>query len=290
MEFFVGNTLNGLSSGFILFLVATGLTVALGLMRTLNLAHGAFYMVGGYVTWEFTRTGRLPFVAALLLGAALVAVLGLVLDALFLRFIGDNLGGQVLATFGALTVLTNLSEWRWNSEPKAPVVPDLLKGSVDIFGVKYPIVRLGIIAIGAGLAIAIWWVQERAMLGSMVRAGMDDREIASAVGINVNAVARTVFVIGAFIAGLSGGLGQSVSGLSTDAGVTTLLLALIVIILGGLGSLLGALIGALLLGLVTAFGTATVPDLVSLAPYALMVIILVVRPRGLLGRVETRAG
>ncbi|HUZ69763.1 MAG TPA: branched-chain amino acid ABC transporter permease [Candidatus Saccharimonadales bacterium] len=290
MQLVVGGVLNGLSFGFILFLVASGLTITLGLMRTLNLAQGAMYMIGGYIAWALAAHFPGGFWIGLLVSGVVVTGIGLLIDLLIFRQLANDLPGVILGTFGILIILTNVVDWVWNSEPKGPAVPEVLGGSVSILGVHYPVIRLSALAFAGSLALLLWFVQERTRLGSLVKAGVDDSEMAQALGINVALTGRVVFAIAAFVTGLSGAFGQALTGLTTDIGLTTLLLALIVTILGGLGSLEGALVGSIVLGLAQAFGTVWFPEYVAVVPYAIMIVVLAVRPTGLFGKLHTRTG
>lgn len=283
------NGLNGVSYGLVLFLVAAGLSVSLGLLKTLNLAHGAMYMVGGYFAWSLVERFHVNYWLAIVISGLAILLLGVVLEAGCLRWLGQSLDAQILATFGVLTALANVTAWIWTTVPKAPLTPPGLGGSVKVASVHYPLIRLVDIGLALGFAVGIWFLQ-RSRLGAMVKAAVDEREVAAALGLRVRRVGSMVFAAGAFLAGASGAIGLTQRGLNNDLGTTILTLALIVIVFGGMGSLLGALIGALVLGLVTAFGASAFPNYVALAPYGVMIVVLVIRPEGLFGRQEIRAG
>jgi branched-chain amino acid transport system permease protein len=276
------SALDGLSFGMILFLIAAGLSL---IMQILNLAHGALFMLGGYVGWTVAVEHGYGFWVSLLVAGVAIAVLGLVIERL-MRGMHDRLDNQVLATLGISYIITNVVIWIWGAQPKVPYLPSLFDGSVSVGSESYPAVRIAVIGAGVAMAIALWWFQERTRLGAMVRAGMDDRETAYSLGVNVGAVSAAVFVLGCFIAGISGVLGQQLSGLKPADGTAMLLLALVVLVVGGVGRVQGALLGALLIGLVNSFGLTLFPSLASFTVYAAMIIVLVIRPGGLLGRPE----
>jgi branched-chain amino acid transport system permease protein len=275
---FVVDLFNGLAFGMILFLIAAGLSLIMGVMGILNLAHGALYMVGGYIGWTIAVHADLGFWAGAL-GAALC-------ERLLLRRLHGRFDEQVLATLGVTYILTNAVIWIWGAEPKVPFAPSVFDGSVSLFGERYATVRVALIVIGLVLAVALWWLQDRTRLGAMVRAGMDDAQMSRAMGINVGAVSATVFAFGSLVVGFSGVLGQQIIGVQPDLGLSMLLLALVVLIVGGVGSVQGALLGAVLIGLVNSYGTSLFPSLAAFLPYAAMILVLVVRPYGLLGRPE----
>jgi branched-chain amino acid transport system permease protein len=279
------SALDGLSFGMILFLIAAGLSLIMGVMQILNLAHGALFMLGGYVGWTVAVEHGYGFWVSLLVAGVAIAVLGLVIERL-MRGMHDRLDNQVLATLGISYIITNVVIWIWGAQPKVPYLPSLFDGSVSVGSESYPAVRIAVIGAGVAMAIALWWFQERTRLGAMVRAGMDDRETAYSLGVNVGAVSAAVFVLGCFIAGISGVLGQQLSGLKPADGTAMLLLALVVLVVGGVGRVQGALLGALLIGLVNSFGLTLFPSLASFTVYAAMIIVLVIRPGGLLGRPE----
>lgn len=279
------STLDGLSFGMILFLIAAGLSLIMGVMQILNLAHGVLFLLGGYIGWTVAVEHGGGFWLSLLIAGMAIGILGLAIERM-VRGMHNRLDNQVLATLGVSYIVTNVIIWIWGAEAKVPYVPSGLDGSFSIGSHSYPTVRIGVIAAGIILAIALWWFQERTRLGAMVRAGMDDRETAYSLGINVGLVSAIVFVIGCFIAGMSGVLGQQLSGLKPADGTTMLLLALVVLVIGGIGRIEGALLGALLIGLINSFGLTLFPEFSSFLVYTAMIIVLVIRPSGLLGRPE----
>ena len=285
MADFAITSLDGLSFGMILFLIAAGLSLIMGVMQIVNLAHGAMFMLGGYVGWTVAVEEGLGFWPSLLAAGLAIAALGFVVERL-MRGMHDRLDNQVLATLGISYIITNVVIWVWGAQPKVPYLPSAFEGSFTVGSETYPVVRLAVIGCGLVLAVGLWWFQERTRLGAMVRAGMDDRETAYSLGVNVGAVSAIVFVLGCFIAGISGVLGQQLSGLKPADGTTMLLLALVVLVVGGVGRVQGALVGALLIGLINAFGLRFFPSMAAFLVYAAMILVLVVRPRGLLGQPE----
>jgi branched-chain amino acid transport system permease protein len=284
MEQVIINLLNGLSYGMVLFLIASGMSVVMGAMNIINLAHGVLYMVGGYVGWTIAVKLGAPFALGLLTGGLAAGFTGLVIERGFLRHLYRQTNEQVLLTFGFVYILTNLSLWVWGGWPRMPFTAKVLSGSIEILGKAYPKARLAIIFIGFVLAIVLWWLQDRTRVGAMVRAGMDNKEMTMGLGINLERVFSLVFFVASCIAGVAGVLGAQLLGVYNALGLEILLLALIVIIVGGVGSVQGALIGGILIGVIDAFGRALFPKLAMFTMYFTMIIILLVRPSGLLGR------
>ncbi|NVM25172.1 MAG: branched-chain amino acid ABC transporter permease [Desulfobacterales bacterium] len=284
MEQVTINLLNGLSYGMVLFLIASGMSVVMGAMNIINLAHGVLYMVGGYVGWTIAVKFGAPFALGLLTGGLAAGFTGLVIERGFLRHLYKQPNEQVLLSFGFVYILTNLSLWVWGGWPRMPFTAKVLSGSIEILGRAYPKARLAIILIGVILAIVLWWLQDKTRVGAMVRAGMDNKEMTMGLGINLERVFAVVFFVASFIAGLAGVLGAQLLGVYNALGLEILLLALIVIIVGGVGSVQGALLGGILIGVIDAFGRALFPKFAMFTMYFTMIIILLVRPSGLLGR------
>lgn len=284
MEQFIINLLNGLSYGMVLFLIASGMSVVMGAMNIINLAHGVLYMVGGYVGWTIAVKFGAPFVLGLLTGGLAAGLVGLAIERGFLRLLYKQPNEQVLLTFGFVYILTNLCLWIWGGWPRMPFTAKVLSGSVEILGKAYPKARLATILIGFILAIVLWWLQDKTRVGAMVRAGMDNKEMTMGLGINLERLFALVFFVASCIAGVAGVLGAQLLGVYNALGLEILLLALIVIIVGGVGSVQGALLGGILIGVIDAFGRALFPKFAMFTMYFTMIIILLVRPSGLLGR------
>jgi branched-chain amino acid transport system permease protein len=274
----------GLSTGTVYFLLAAGLTLTMGLMRVVNLAHGALYMMGGYVGLAVAaRTHN--YWAGILVAAVCVGLIGLVLETVFLRRLYGQETSQVLLTIGFIYIFRDVATWIWGSLPFAQLVPGVFSGSVQIGNVKIEIFRLVVIGFGLLMALALWLLQDKTRIGAVVRAGMDNREIAGALGINLKGVFTGIFVLGAFIAGMCGLIGSTVAvKIDVNAAWDALLLSMIVVVVGGTGSIQGALVGGVLLGLLEAFGKAYFPDYSHFIAYVTLIVILLIRPGGLLGR------
>lgn len=283
MTSFLFQLLNGLSFAGLLFLVASGFTLTFGLMGIVNLAHGGFYLVGGYVGLTVILTTQ-NFLLGVLVGALAIAALGAFTDRALLRPIRGQELPEVLLTVGVLLVLGDMSLAIWGGDPRTVPAPSFLASSVDLGFVIYPWYRLFVTLLAVVVGIVLWLVERRTRIGAIVRAGVDDREMIAALGINVKRVFTGMFVFGAFLAGLAGVVGGSFLGLTPGTEVEILLFALVVIIIGGLGSLPGAAIGAVIVGLIDSFGRALVPELSFFTLFAPMAIVLVLRPRGLMGR------
>ncbi len=277
------HTLNGVSLGMLLFLLAAGLSLIYGLMKILNLTHGSYYLVGAYIgSTVIARTGS--FALALLVAPLLVAILGAFMERFFLRrFHLDELP-QTLLTFGFLFIIADLCLWTWGGDAILLPKPSMFGKSIDIGGMLYPTYRLLLIVVGLVVAGVLWWFQERTKLGAMLRAGVDDAEIARALGIDVSLLFTLVFAVGAFLAALGGVLGGPIIGASPGADFDVMLLAFVVVIVGGLGSLRGALVGGLLVGLLDNFGKIFFPEFALFTIFVPMAVILSFRPTGLFGR------
>ncbi len=276
--------LNGIAFGMLLFLLASGLSLMFGLMGVVNLAHGAYFMVGGYVGLTvLDRTGSYLF--AVLAGSAAGAFLGFLTERFFMRRLYGLRGHEsILLTFALSLVLADLSLFLWTGTPQWVQPPALLDFSWPILGALYPVYRLVIILIGFIIFVCLYWFQERTLWGAMVRAGVDNKEMATGLGINIPLVFTMVFSLGAFLAGFGGFVGSPILGLHTELGVEVIMLALSVVIVGGIGSLTGCLATCLLLGLSDTFGKVLWPDYASLTIYLVVVIVLLVKPSGLFGR------
>ncbi len=282
-EAFTLHLINGVTFGALLFLLASGFTLIFGLMRITNLSHGAFYLVGGYLGLTILLGTGSFWLATL--GAGLgVGAMGLIVERGLLERVRGQVLPEVLLTLGIALVLGDLSLAIWGGDPQTIRVPGRLGESIVLFGLTYPVFRLFVALVALALGLGLWYIQERTRLGAIIRAGVDDREMVDAIGIDIRVVFNRVFGLGAFLAGLAGLLGGAFLALYPGADFEILLLAVVVVIIGGPGSLPGAVIGSLLVGLVDAFAKALVPDLLYFTIFAPMVIILAWRPYGLLGR------
>ena len=284
MNTLVLNTLNAISYAAILFLLASGFSLIFGVMGVLNLSHGALYMVGAYVGWTIAVKVGASFWLGAVAGGACAGLISLVMEAGFFRRLYKQLNEQMLLTFGFVYIIDNVARWIWGSTYKAPFTSPVLLGSMKVLGARYPTMRMVIILVGAVIAVGLWWLQDRTKAGAMIRAGMDDREIAMALGINLPVVATIIFFVGSFIAGFAGVVGAQVMGIYPEMSMGIMLLVLAVIIIGGVGSVQGTVLGALVLGAIDAFGKALFPDYAMFTVYMAMVVVLIIKPSGILGR------
>jgi branched-chain amino acid transport system permease protein len=275
--------LNGLTFAALLFLVSSGFTLIFGLMRIVNLAQGSLYLIGGYIGLSVIRaTGS--FWLALPAAALAIGMLGLLIESGLLRRVRGRPMSEILLTVGLSFIAADLALAIWGGDPITLDVPAAIDGRTQILGVTYPVYRLCVVALGIAVAVGLWALLERTRIGAMVRAGVDDREMAEALGINVKLVFTGVFVLGAMLAGLAGVVGAAYLSLSPGADTQILTYALVVVVVGGMGSLRGAVFGALLVGLIYIFGQALVPNLAYFVLFAPMALVLIVRPQGLFGR------
>ena len=291
MDVWFTHTLNGLSFGMLLFLVAAGLSLIFGLMRILNLAHGSYYLLGAYIGITVSRETD-TFWLGLLAGMVGVCVLGILMQRFLLdRFLHDEMA-QILLTFGFLFMIADFSLWIWGGHPQSIVKPALFDGSVIVGSIQYPIYKLFLIGVGVVLAIGLGLLQEKTKVGAVVRAGVDDEEMARGLGINVPLVFTAMFGLGALLAGAAGVLGTANTAVGPLYDFEVLVFAFVVVIVGGLGSLRGALVGAIFIGLIDSYAKAVIvefpgtlsPTLAQVTIYAPMAIVLALRPTGLFGR------
>lgn len=284
MDIVAINFLNGISYGMLLFLIASGLSLILGLMGIVNMVHGVVFVAGGFVGLTVAKmTGS--FVPAVLAGAAASAAIGLVLERGFLRLLYKQELEQVLVTFGFVFIISNLLLWLWGAYPRAAFVPTYFSGSLPVLERYFPIHRFAVIGIGAAICLGLWWLQDKTRIGSIIRAGMDDKEMTSGLGINLTPINIGAFVLGSAIAGGGCVIGvQLLGSISHYDGFEILLLAVAVCIIGGIGSVQGAVVGALLIGIIDSFGRVYFPVMAPWTMYLLLIVILLVRPSGLLGR------
>ena len=283
MEMVVINLLNGVSFGLILFLFAIGLTVTLGVMGLLNMTHGALFTVGGFVGFSVVTRGG-SFWLAVLLGGIAAGIMGFIIQASFLRRLYRQLDDQVLLTLGLVYIIENTVLWIYGGDASTVSPPPLLVQKIAIGSYTFPLYRLALIVIGLIMFLVLWWLVEKTRLGAIVRAGMDDREMTVALGLNYASTCGAVFSLGAFVGGLAGFLATPVIGIVFSMSMEILLYALIVIVVGGSGSVVGTLIGAITIGIVDAFGKAWFPDLAMFTMYIVMIIVLLVKPTGIMGR------
>jgi branched-chain amino acid transport system permease protein len=275
--------LNGLTFAALLFIVASGFTLIFGLLRIVNLAHGALYLVGGLVGYSVAKaTGS--FVVGALGAMAFVAVLGIALDQGLLRFVRGVELRQVLLTLGVAFILNDMGLVIWGGDTYTVPVPEILRGALKMGTVFYPKYRLFVLALGIVVFCLLWVLINRTRLGALIRAGVDDPEMVEAMGINIRRVFLGTFMLGAALAGLGGVVGGAFLTLYPGADAEILVFSLAVVIIGGRGSLGGAAVGALLVGLLNAIGQVMFPELAYFVIFGPMALILAFRPLGLFGR------
>jgi len=276
--------LNGVSLAALLFLLASGFTLSFGLMRVVNMAHGAYYLVGGYVGLTIARTTG-SFTLAILGGGAAVVVLGFFVDRFLLRRTGENHLAQVLLTVGVAFVIGDVALRTWGGDNLMVPTPMALKGSVVLPGeLYYPRYRFVLLVFGVVVAAALWLLYKKTQLGAVVRAGVDDREQVNATGINVDRLFVIISAAASFLAGMAGVVGGAFLTLYPGAEWEILVYALVVVIVGGLGSLEGAMIGALIVGLLDAYGRWLLPEFSYFVLFGPIALLMLFRPRGLFGR------
>jgi branched-chain amino acid transport system permease protein len=280
-----GQVLNGIAYGALLFVLASGFTLALGLMKVVNIAHGAFYMLGVYVSIAIAdMTGS--FLLAMLGGGAVVMVLAAVLNEAFLKRFTMQPLRQVLFTFGVTLVVAEGIRHIWGGYPKLMANPPYLNGTVGVGAFTMPAYRGFVVLVAIALALGLWAMMTRTRLGAVVRACIDDQEIAATVGVDVNRVFTLMFGLVGLLAGLGGAIGAPFIGGYQGVQFDILTLTLVVVVIGGLGSVLGAFLGSLLIGIVDSVGIAVAPELSYFLLFGPMILVLTLRPTGLLGREE----
>jgi len=284
----VTQTLNGLSFGMLLFLVASGLTVIFGLMRVLSLVHGSLYLVGGYVAFTVQRaTGT--FHMALGVAVLVCALLAFAIERLVHRqlYVGLQLN-QVLLTMGLAFVIGDSVLWVWGGNPQTVSPPEILRGSLALgLGIRYPRYRLLIIGIGLATAVVFHLVWNRTRLGAVLRAGVDDAEMLRGLGLRIGIVLSAVFTSGGALAAFAGTLGGPFIGVYPGLDFEVILLSVIIVVVGGVGSLMGAFLGSITIGLLDAFSKAYFPVLSYFAMFGPMIVILAFKPTGLFGADRT---
>ena len=283
MSLWIYQLLTGLSFGMLLFIFSAGLALIYGVMRILNLAHGAFYAIAAWVAIQVAGYSGSLLLAAVC-GIVAVVVIGVLIERCLLRRIpGDELP-QALMTFGLMLILGDLALWTWGGTPQTLARSDWLMGPVRVVEVIFPAYRLFVIAVGVLVGALLWYVQARTRIGVMVRAVADDMETARGMGINVSLLSSGAFATGAALAVLGGIVGGPIVGVHVGTELEVLLLSFVVVIIGGLGSLSGAFAGAIIVGLLDTIGKTLVPDFALFTLFVPMVLILAIRPTGLFGR------
>ncbi len=277
--------LNGLTNGLLLFLIAAGLTTIFGVMGILNFAHGSLYMLGAYLSYSLVVQGQLNFWLALGIAPLIVALVGGILEILFLRPIyKQDVSFQLLLTFAFVLIINDSVRLSWGSAPLTVPLPPLLKTSIAILDRTYPVYNLFIIVIAFVVGIGLWLFLTRTRWGKILRAASQERMMAGALGINVPLLFTVVFMLSAWLGGIGGVLAAPLRTLSPELADQIIIESFIVAIIGGLGSLPGSLVGAITIGQINAFGILVAPAAQIAFPYILMAITLLFRPQGLFYR------
>ena len=282
-DFWILQTFNGLSYGALLFLLASGLSLIFGVMRVVNMAHGSYFLLGGYIGLTVVLRTR-SFVMAMVAGTLAIALVGIGMERLFLRRLRGQELGQVLMTVGFSLIFQDLALLIWGGDPYNLPVPAALGGALRVGGMVFPIYRIFIMGVAVAVGLGLWLLLDRTRVGAMIRAAVDDGEMAEGVGINVPRISLVVFGLGAALAALGGVVGAGFLGVYPGADSEVLPYAFVVVIVGGLGSLPGAMVGSLVVGLLDNFGKALFPELAYFTLFAPMAVILALRPTGLFGR------
>ena len=282
-NFWVVQTFNGVSYGALLFLLASGLSLIFGVMRIVNLAHGSFFLLGGYVALTVIWTTG-SWLLALPVAALVVAAVGMLMERVFLRPLGFDPLRQVLLSVGFAYLFQQAALDIWGGDNLDIIPPAMLRESAVVGGFYFPMYRIFMIGMALVMGLILWLTMEKTRVGAMVRATVDDAEMARGVGIDTSRVSMFIFALGAFLAGLGGVIGGAFLGVYPGLDFAILPIAFAVVIIGGMGSLGGAAVGSLLVGLADNFGKALFPEISYFTLYAPMVLILALKPTGLFGR------
>jgi branched-chain amino acid transport system permease protein len=282
---FLAQTLNGLTLAGVIFLVSSGFTLIFGIMRVTNLSHGAVYLLGGYIGYSVIAATH-SFFYGLIAGALSMALFGLLLERTLITWLGRSEMSELLATLGLIYVLDDVALAIWGGTPLTINLPGVLgqSSTLPLAGIVYPNGRMFILGVSVIIAIGLYYLLRRTRVGAIIRAGVDDREMVGALGINVRLVFALVFTLGTLLAGFAGVLGGTVLNLYTGADSDILLFALAVVIVGGLGSYEGAILGSIVIGLVDNYGTAYFPAIAYSALFIPVILVLLIKPQGLLGK------
>ncbi|APV50773.1 branched-chain amino acid ABC transporter permease [Betaproteobacteria bacterium GR16-43] len=282
---FIGVLFDGIAYGSLLFLISIGLSVTLGLMNFVNLAHGAFAMLGGYVCVMLMTRWGVPFLATLPIAFIATATVGAVLErTLYRRLYKASHLDQVLFSIGLTFMAIAAATYAWGPSQQPVRLPDLLRGQVEVFGLQLGTYRLFLVAVVVAITFALAWLMEKTRFGAQVRSAVDDADVANGVGINVNLIFSLMFALGTGLAGLGGALGIDVLGLDPTFPLKYMVYFLLVVAVGGAGTIRGPLVAALVLGIFDVAGKYYVPQVGAFIIYTLMVLLLIAFPAGLYGR------
>jgi branched-subunit amino acid ABC-type transport system permease component len=284
METLAFQGLIGLSLAMYLWLLAAGLTIVFGVLGVLNFAHGSLFMLGAYFTFTFYGLWGVNFWLAIALSLLAVGIVGYLMERFFLRHIYHlDHAYQLLLTFGFILIFDDAVKMVWGGVAKIPPLPSFFEGTVSVVGRPFPVYNLFIIGAGLAVAIVVWQLFEKTWWGKMVRASASDREMASAIGVNISTLFTGVFVFGAMLAALGGALGTPVRVVAPGIGAAMIIQAFIITVIGGLGNLKGAFVGALIVGVVSSYGILLFPVFELFLIFLIMAVVLMVKPQGLFG-------
>ncbi len=285
MEILAFQGLVGLSVAMYLWLLAAGLTIVFGVLGVLNFAHGSLFMLGAYFAFTFYGLWGVNFWLAIALSLVAVGIVGYVMERFFLRQIYDlDHAYQLLLTFGFILIFDDAVKMVWGGVAKIPAMPGFFEGTFFVFGRPFPVYNLFIIVAGLSVALILWLLFEKTWWGRTVRASASDREMASAIGVNIPTLFTGVFVFGAMLAALGGALGTPVRVVAPGIGSAMIIQAFIITVIGGLGNLKGAFAGALIVGILSSYGILLFPVFELFLIFLIMAVVLMVKPQGLFGR------
>jgi len=268
-----------------LWLLSAGLTLVFGVLGVLNFAQGSLFMLGAYATFTLYGKLGLNFWLSIILSLICVGVIGAVLERFFLRRIYDiDLPYQLILTFGFILVFDDLVKMVWGGVAMIPPMPRFFEGNIPVFGRPFPIYNLFISFAGLAVALVLWLILEKTWWGRMIRASASDREMASAIGINIPMLFTTVFVFAAMLTALGGALGTPVRVVAPGIGTAMIIQAFVITVIGGLGNLKGAFVGALIVGILTSYGILLFPIFELFIIFVVMAVVLMVKPEGLFGK------
>ena len=291
IEFYLFILINGLSQGMVLFIVASGLSLVFGVLRVINFAHGSLYMIGAYLSFSLSTllpTGSmLSFLLLMLLVPPAIALIGWFLEvSLFRKIYGKEHLLQLLLTYAVLLILDDACRLIWGGDIRNVARPEILAGSVEIFGLFLPTYNAFILAVGPIIAIGLWFLLYRTRYGNLIRSAVSHPEMVGALGVNVSLVMTGTFMLGCWLAGLGGVLMSALANIDLSIGMEKIIEAFAVVVIGGLGSIGGALLGSLILGVGVSFIQLPLSRAAIVFPYFAMALILIIRPWGLFGKPE----
>ncbi|MBF0496353.1 MAG: branched-chain amino acid ABC transporter permease [Deltaproteobacteria bacterium] len=291
IEYFVFMTINGLSQGMLLFIIASGLSLVFGVLRVINFAHGSLYMIGAFLAFSISSLvsgGSLfNFLLLLLVVPPAIAILGFILEiSLFRRVYRQEHLLQLLLTYALVLILDDLVRIVWGGNPRNVPRPEILAGSVDIFGLALPTYNVFIMFMGPVIALGLWWLLHRTRAGNLIRAAVTFPDTLGALGVNVSWVMTSTFMLGCWLAGLGGVLMAALANIDLGIGMEKIIESFAVVVIGGLGSIGGALLGSLIIGLGVTFFQLPLGRWALVFPYVIMALVLIWRPWGFFGKPE----